>query len=151
MLQQPQQSQVSTTADEPSACILMIFYTAYCNNKKSATSPGQKWCCWVATSSVTRCSWLGFHIAYSFFCGTKEEREEQECIFSIFSAQIPACLQHARCRSAEQMTATLLVLQTVLISEVFISVTLCWQRILRRADLRKSAREQHGWNGKTFC
>lgn len=68
----------------------------------------------------------------------------------MFPAQIPACLQHARCKSAEQMTTTSSVLQTVLIFGARISVTLRSQRIPRRGDLRKSAREQHGWNEKPF-
>lgn len=92
-----------------------------------------------------------FILFIPFFVWLRKRGKEGKWFFSTFSAQIVPCLPHTRWKSAEQMTATSLFLCPVLlIFEVGITVILWWQRISRRGDFRRSAREQHGWNKKPF-
>lgn len=135
---------MSTTADEPSSCILMIFYTA--------TLPGQKWCCWVAASSVTRCSWLRFHIVYSFLCTTKEEEKNRNAFSPCFQLKFPrACntlgvSQQSKWQQPHQSS------YRQAFSSRWVSQAFCRGRELQGVRVCRSLRERATrvkW--KTFC
>lgn len=106
--------------------------------------PGQK-CCHAAAPPLRCCSRLGFQ--FFLFWATEVGKENKGWVFFISPGQISAFSQHVGCKPALQTTTTFFGQCRVLfLIKVGFTVTLGWERISRRGDLRKSATEQNDAN-----